>query len=149
MIGLSMRPLLSAGRSPSTESGMFGARNFISDNSQPELFRQARSRILGRLAPGALADMIIIDLFGRDSLRYGLVRDPVKSLVECGVGHDVDTVVGGKIVMQGRRIVGVDFAALRAEAQAAGENVWATLPEWHPLGRTAESACPWCYPMAQ
>jgi hypothetical protein len=32
MIGLSMRPLLSAGRSPSTESGMFGARNFISDN---------------------------------------------------------------------------------------------------------------------
>jgi hypothetical protein len=94
--------------------------------------------------------MIIIDLFGRDSLRYGLVRDPVKSLVECGGGHDVDTViVGGKIVMQARRIVGVDFAALRAEAQAADENVWATLPEWDPLGRTAESACPWCYPMAQ
>jgi hypothetical protein len=29
MIGLSMRPLLSVGRSLSTESGMFGARNTI------------------------------------------------------------------------------------------------------------------------
>jgi len=105
---------------------------------------------LGRLAPGALADMIIIDLSGRDSLRYGPVRDPVKSLVECGIGDDVDTViVDGKIVMQGGKIPGVDFAALRAEAQAAGEKVWATLADWDPLGRNAESACPWCYPMAQ
>jgi 5-methylthioadenosine/S-adenosylhomocysteine deaminase len=105
---------------------------------------------LGRLAPGALADMIIIDLSGRDSLRYGPVRDPVKSLVECGVGDDVDTViVDGQVVMQGGKIPGVDFAALRAEAQAAGEKVWESLPEWDPLGRTAESACPWCYPMAQ
>src|SRR5581483_5743395 len=105
---------------------------------------------LGRLAPRALADIIIIDLSGRDSLRYGPVRDPVKSLVECGVGDDVETViVDGNIVMQNRKIAGVDFAALRAAAQAAGEKVWATLPDWDPLGRTAESACPWCYPMAQ
>ncbi len=105
---------------------------------------------LGRLAPGALADMILIDLTGRDSLRYGPVRDPVKSVVECGVGDDVDTViVDGKIVMQDGKISGVDFAALRAEAQAAGEKIWATLPDWDPLGRTAESACPWCYPIAQ
>jgi cytosine/adenosine deaminase-related metal-dependent hydrolase len=105
---------------------------------------------LGRLAPGALADIIIIDLSGGDSLRYGPVRDPVKSLVECGVGDDIETViVDGKIVMQDRKIPGVDFAALRAQAQAAGEKVWARLPDWDPLGRTADSACPWCYPMAQ
>jgi hypothetical protein len=94
--------------------------------------------------------MIIIDLSGRDCPRYAPVRDLLESVVECGVGDDVDTViVGAKIVMQGGRIPGVDFAALRAEAQAAGENVWATLPEWDPLGRTAESARPWCYPIAQ
>ena len=52
--------------------------------------------------------MIIIDLSGRDSLRYGPVRDPVKSLVECGIGDDVDTViVDGKIVMQGGKFPGV------------------------------------------
>ena len=87
--------------------------------------------------------MIIIDLSGRDSLRYGPVRDPVKSLVECGIGDDVDTViVDGKIVMQGGKIPGVDFAALRAEAQAAGEKVWATLADWDPLGRKRNSPVP-------
>ena len=48
---------------------------------------------IGRLAPGALADIIIIDLSGRGSLRFGPVRDPVKSLIECGVGDDVETVI--------------------------------------------------------
>ena len=84
---------------------------------------------LGRLAPGALADIIIIDLTGGNTLRYGPVRDPVKSVVECGVGDDVDTViVDGKICMQDGVIPGVDFRQIRAETQAAGEAIWATFP---------------------
>jgi cytosine/adenosine deaminase-related metal-dependent hydrolase len=103
---------------------------------------------LGRLAPGALADIIIIDLTGRGTLRYGPVRDPVKSVVECGVGDDVDTViVDGKVCMEGGVIPGIDFSRLREDAQAAGEQVWDTLAEWDPLGRSAEDACPWSYPM--
>lgn len=103
---------------------------------------------IGRLAPGALADIIIIDLTGRNSLRYGPVRDPVKSVVECGVGDDVDTViVDGKVCMEGGVIPGVDFTRLREQAQAAGEAVWSTVAEWDPLGRTAEDASPWSYPM--
>jgi cytosine/adenosine deaminase-related metal-dependent hydrolase len=105
---------------------------------------------LGRLTAGARADIIIIDLSGRGTLRYGPVRDPVKSVVECGVGDDVDTViVDGKVCMEGGVIPGVDFAKLRDAAQAAGEQVWATLADWDPLGRTAEEACPWCYPMGE
>jgi 5-methylthioadenosine/S-adenosylhomocysteine deaminase len=105
---------------------------------------------LGRLGIGALADIITIDLSGRNTLRYGPVRDPVKSVVECGVGDDIDTViVDGKIVMEGGSISGVDFAKLRSDAQVAGEQIWSTLQEWDPLGRTHEDACPWCYPMAQ
>jgi len=105
---------------------------------------------IGRLAPGALADIIVIDLSGRDTLRYGPVRDPVKSIVECGVGDDVDTViVDGKVVMEGAVIPGVDFAKLRAQAQAAAEQIWDTLEEWDPLGRTHEQACPWSYPTAE
>ena len=104
---------------------------------------------LGRLAPGARADIIIIDLSGRNTLRYGPVRDPVKSVVECGVGDDVDTViVDGRICMEGGVIPGVDFAALRNEAQQASEAVWDTVAEWDPLGRTAEQACPWSFPLA-
>ena len=105
---------------------------------------------IGRLAPGALADIIMIDLSGRNTLRYGPVRDPVKSVVECGVGDDVDTViVDGNMVMQGGVIAGVDFAKLRADAQAAAEQIWETLADWDPLGRTHEEACPWSYPMAE
>jgi cytosine/adenosine deaminase-related metal-dependent hydrolase len=105
---------------------------------------------IGRLAPGARADIIMVDLSGRNTLRYGPVRDPVKSVVECGVGDDVDTViVDGNIVMQGAVIPGVDFAKLRADAQAAAEQIWETLPEWDPLGRTHDQACPWSYPMAE
>jgi 5-methylthioadenosine/S-adenosylhomocysteine deaminase len=103
---------------------------------------------LGRLAPGALADIVIVDFAGRNSLRFGPVRDPVKSLVECGVGDDVDTViVNGKVCMEGGVIPGVDIPRLLADAQSAGEMVWETLSDWDPLSRTAEEACPWCYPM--
>jgi 5-methylthioadenosine/S-adenosylhomocysteine deaminase len=102
---------------------------------------------LGRLAAGALADIVVIDLSGRNTLRYGPVRDPVKSVVECGVGDDVDTViVDGKIRMENGVIPGVDFRRLREDAQAAGEAIWATLPEWDPLSRAADDACPYCYP---
>jgi 5-methylthioadenosine/S-adenosylhomocysteine deaminase len=103
---------------------------------------------LGKLAPGALADIIIIDLSGRGTFRYGPVRDPIKSLVECGVGDDVETVIiDGKTVMENREIPGMDMSALLEEAQASGERVWASLPDWDPLERTADNACPYCYPL--
>jgi 5-methylthioadenosine/S-adenosylhomocysteine deaminase len=101
---------------------------------------------IGKLEPGALADITIIDFAGKNSLRYGPVRDPIKSLVECGVGDDVDTViVDGKICMENGVIPNVDIPKLLADAQAAGEQVWASFAEWDPLGRSAEEACPWCY----
>jgi 5-methylthioadenosine/S-adenosylhomocysteine deaminase len=104
---------------------------------------------LGRLAPGAKADIVIIDLTGRDSLRMGPVRDPIKSLVECGIGDDVDTViVDGVIRVEGGRIPGVDFAALRTQAQAAGERIWSGWATWDPLGRTADEMAPFSFPRA-
>ena len=73
----------------------------------------------------------------------------MKSLIECGVGDDVETVIiDGKTVMENRVIPGLDLDDLRRQAQASGEKVWASLPEWDPLGRTADQACPYCYPLA-
>jgi 5-methylthioadenosine/S-adenosylhomocysteine deaminase len=104
---------------------------------------------LGHLAPGAKADIVIIDLTGHDSLRMGPVRDPIKSLVDCGIGDDVDTViVDGVMRMEGGRIPGVDFAALRAQAQAAGERVWSGWQNWDPHGRTADEMSPYSFPRA-
>src|SRR5215471_2263586 len=104
---------------------------------------------LGRLAPGAKADIVVIDLSGRGSLRMGPVRDPIKSLVECGIGDDVDTViVDGIVRVEGGRIKGVDFGALRARTQAAGERIWASWADWDPLGRSANEMCPFAFPRA-
>jgi 5-methylthioadenosine/S-adenosylhomocysteine deaminase len=101
---------------------------------------------LGKLSAGACADIILIDLSGKGTLRMGPVRDPVKTIVECGVGDDVDTViVGGKVRMQNGRIPGVDFDVLRERAQEAGDRIWAN---WHtsdPLGRKHEEICPWSF----
>ena len=44
---------------------------------------------------------------------------------------------------------GVDFAKLRAQAQTAAEQIWDTLADWDPLGRSHEQACPWSYPIAE
>jgi len=104
---------------------------------------------IGRLAPGAKADIVIIDLTGRDTLRMGPVRDPIKSLVDCRIGDDVDTViVDGVVRMEGGRIPGIDFAALRAQAQAAGERIWSGWQNWDPLGRTADEMSPYSFTRA-
>lgn len=98
---------------------------------------------LGRLAPGARADLICVDLTGRGTLRFGPVRDPIRSIVDCGVGDDVDTViVNGVVRMQGGKIPGLDLDALRVEAQQAAEHIWARLPNWDPLERTVDEMCP-------
>ena len=103
---------------------------------------------LGRLSKGALADILIIDFSGRNSLRYGPVRDPIKSLVECGVGDDIDTViVDGRVCMENGVVPELDIAGLRSQAQLSGEHVWSTLQDWDPRGRTAEEASPWSFPL--
>lgn len=103
---------------------------------------------LGRLCPGAKADIILINLMGGDSLRYGPVRDPIKSLVECGICDDVDTViVDGVIRMENRSIPGLEISKLRADAQAAGEYQWSHWHEWDPLGRTSDQINPWSFPL--
>jgi 5-methylthioadenosine/S-adenosylhomocysteine deaminase len=77
----------------------------------------------------------------------GPVRDPIKSLIDCGIGDDVDTVVVDGIVrMENGQIPGVDFAKLRADAQAAGERVWSRWQEWDPNGRTADQMSPYSFP---
>ena len=99
---------------------------------------------LGRLAPGAKADIVLIDM---RSLRIGPYRDPIKALVQCGTGDDVDQViVDGETVVEGGRVVGVDEVKLLAEAQAEAERLWRDVPEWHWQGLTADQLSPPSFP---
>ena len=82
---------------------------------------------LGRLAPGAKADITVFDL-GRD--QAGQVIDPIQTMMIGGSGRDFDTViVDGRFVMREKRLPGVDLAALHAQAQAQFEGLIAKYPE--------------------
>ena len=81
------------------------------------------------------------------SLRIGPYRDPIKALVQCGTGDDVDQViVDGETVVEGGRVVGVDEVQLLAEAQAEAERLWRDVPEWHWQGLTADQLSPPSFP---
>jgi cytosine/adenosine deaminase-related metal-dependent hydrolase len=102
---------------------------------------------IGRLSPGAKADIVTIDMTGGDTLRWGPVRDPIKSMIDCGIGDDVHTViVDGVVRMEAGHIPGVDFAGLRLAAQAAGERIWDGWQEWDTLGRTVQEMSPMSFP---
>jgi cytosine/adenosine deaminase-related metal-dependent hydrolase len=103
---------------------------------------------LGRLAPGAKADIILIQQAGLNTLRVGPVRDPIKSLVECGISDDVDTViVDGVVRMENRVIPGLDMGQLQTDTQAAAEHMWNHWQDWDPQYRTAGEVSPWSFPL--
>jgi 5-methylthioadenosine/S-adenosylhomocysteine deaminase len=57
-------------------------------------------------------------------------------------------IVDGVVRMENGRIPGIDFAELRAQAQAAGERVWGGWQNWDPHGRTADEMSPYSFPRA-
>lgn len=101
---------------------------------------------LGRISPGARADLCIIDMahprFG------GVVYDPIRSLVECGIGDVIGmTLVDGAAVYDGQTVSGIrespdDFAeALGRDAH----RVFQSSPSWHWSGHHVSDAFPPAY----
>jgi cytosine/adenosine deaminase-related metal-dependent hydrolase len=99
---------------------------------------------LGRLAPGAKGDLVIVNV--RD-LRYGVVRDPVTSLVESGSGADVETVVvGGEVVIEGGRPTRVDGGEIYARAEQVAHRAWDNWAQRDWARRSVEQIVPPAFP---
>src|SRR5262247_270899 len=106
--------------------------------------RALRRDDLGRLAPGAKADIVLVDM---RSLRIGPYRDPIRALVQCGTGDDVRRVIiDGRTVVEGGHVIGVDEAQVLADAQREAERLWAEVPEWHWEKLTADQLSPPSFP---
>ncbi|MDE6045826.1 MAG: amidohydrolase family protein, partial [Alistipes sp.] len=72
---------------------------------------------LGVLREGALADLIVIDL---QQPHLQPIHDVVSNVVYCGKAADVETVVvDGRLVVENRRIPGLDLPQLYRDVEAA------------------------------
>jgi 5-methylthioadenosine/S-adenosylhomocysteine deaminase len=98
---------------------------------------------LGRLRKNAQSDLVVVDQRG---LHYGVVRDPVKALLECGTGADVEYVyVGGKKVVDQGEVEGLDGQALIAIAQEESEHYWRTYKDRDWNEREADEVFPYTF----
>ena len=78
---------------------------------------------LGRIAPGARADLVVFDMGGA---HLAPVSDPLKTLVWHANAADVAAViVDGAVIVEGGRHLLVDEAAIIEAGSAAVRKVWA------------------------
>jgi cytosine/adenosine deaminase-related metal-dependent hydrolase len=99
---------------------------------------------IGRIAPGYKADLVLLDLDHPNWLPF---NDPVNQLVHCEDGTAVDGVmIGGRMVVENRRVVSVDVARLRDHAAAACERLAAANADnrrlYEALEPVVDSYCP-------
>ena len=95
----------------------------------------------------AVADIVMVDLRGA---HFGAVRDPIKSLVEYGSASDIDTViVDGRTLIEGRRALALDEAALLAAVQESGQRTWDGVSNWNWRQATVDELSPMSYPIAE
>jgi 5-methylthioadenosine/S-adenosylhomocysteine deaminase len=95
---------------------------------------------LGRLAPGAKADIVIVDLRG---MHVGLMDDPIKTLVYFATQRDIETViVDGRAVVEDGRIPGIDEHDLMRRANEVNQRQKLAIVAQNPLGTDPEAYFP-------
>lgn len=105
--------------------------------------RGLRRRDLGRLCPGAKADLAVVNM---ETLNNVPCRDPVRALVNSATREDVTHVmVDGRLVVEEGRLLTVDEAGLVAEVQRVTEAIWDRIPENHYLGLPTDQVSPPSY----
>ncbi|MFI9605263.1 chlorohydrolase family protein [Streptomyces sp. NPDC052043] len=101
---------------------------------------------LGRLMPGAQADLVVLDL---SDFRLGVVDDPLRSLLMSGSARDVRmTVVAGRTVADQGTLPGLDLVAMKAEAQELFDRMRSAYTERDLHRRTPNRLFPPTFRMA-
>ena len=99
---------------------------------------------LGRVAPGAKADLL---LWAGDTITMTPLRDPIRNLVYSAQADDLRTVlIDGAVVLRDRQIPGVDVTGLARDVQAAGERMWPNIPKGDWAGRSVDQLSPQSFP---
>lgn len=95
---------------------------------------------LGRIAPGAKADLLFWDA---GSLFMVPLRDPIKNIVYNAEAEDLrDVMIDGAWVQRDGRVLNVDERAASQRLQHAGERMWAEMGPGDWAGRGADELSP-------
>ncbi len=89
---------------------------------------------IGSLEVGKQADVILVNLseLNLSPIILAPIRNIVPNLVYAATGHEVDTViVAGRILMRGRRVLSFSEDLIRAEAQAAADELHSAVLKDH------------------
>ncbi len=102
---------------------------------------------IGRLAPGAKADIVSLDF---NKIAVGPYIDPIRALVNCASGRDVDTViVDGRTIVEGGRLTTVDEDALLAEAKRITDRDLQKILEENWPGKRLDEVAPPSFPVIE
>jgi guanine deaminase len=101
--------------------------DWISTHEALRLATEGSARVLGfqdslgKIAKGYKADLVLLDL---EHINFVPLNNAVNHVVHCEDGGAVDKVlIGGRTVVSGGRVIGIDKAALAAKAEAAVERL--------------------------
>ncbi len=95
---------------------------------------------LGRLAPGAKADILIVDF---QRLRMGPFLDPLKALIQCCDGEVIDTViVDGRTLVKEGRLLAWDEGDLLDGVRRSSRAAWDRFADYWPDNEPIEAVFP-------
>ncbi len=102
---------------------------------------------IGRLAPGAKADLVLVDL-EHPAMRP--LRDPLRSLIFTAAERAVrDVYVGGAQVVRDGRVLTLDHQAALTRIEEERLRAEARVPERDWAGRSGEELSPLALPLAE
>ncbi len=107
--------------------GWLGTWEVLEAATQGGAKAMGMERDIGAIAPGYKADLVFLDLA---DVAFVPLNDAANQIVNCADSSAIDNVmIGGRMVLEGRRFTTLDYPSLRRKAAAATERLLALSQE--------------------